>query len=507
MVTCELGNLPLLRLSAFSHPGLDFLQAIHSVWHAARYRPLVTRNLRVVNIEELDCVLQFALLSICFGRRWLRYWGGFRVAGILRRWAALDKAAPDMRILVVSQYFWPESFVINDLVAKLSSRGNVIEVLTGKPNYPDGNIFAGYIAAGCAEECFAGSVRVCRVPMRPRLTGGGRNLALNYLSFVWNGLRYFHRSVRGRSFDAILVFAPSPITAAIPAIWLKWKLGAHLAIWVQDLWPESLSATGFVRNGVVLRAAGWMVRCIYACADTLLVQSRAFHAPVARYAPAGRIVYYPNFYSNTAHVTDAPMQVPSELLSLLETKFCIVFAGNLGTAQSLETLVGAAERLRKLPELRLVVIGSGSMSEWIERQKVERKLDNLVLAGRFSQGEMPQIFSRAAGLLVTLKRAEIFSYTIPSKIQAYLAAARPVVAALDGEGARIVEEAGAGLTCPAEDADGLACCIERLYRMSPCERSRLGQAGRAYFLQHFELNRQADQLLEVLERGINEKKR
>lgn len=379
-------------------------------------------------------------------------------------------------------------------------------MLTAKPNYPDGKIFSGYSAAGCSDESFAGIVPVHRVPLRPRGAGGAKNLALNYLSFVWSGLRHFRRLVNGRDFDAILVFAPSPITAAIPAIWLKWKLGAHLAIWVQDLWPESLSATGYVRNRFALHALGWMVRGIYACADTLLVQSRAFQAPVARYAAARRIVYYPNCYSDTRRVATTSTGLPAELLALLETKFCVVFAGNLGTAQALDTLVGAAERLRMLSECRLVVVGSGSMSGWLERKREEKGLENLVLAGRFPPAEMPQIFRRAAGLLVTLKRDEIFSYTIPSKIQAYLAAARPIVAALDGEGGRVIDDAEAGFTCSAEDAEGLARCIERLYHMTPSERASLGEAGRAYFLKHFELERQADRLVELLERGINENK-
>lgn len=411
-----------------------------------------------------------------------------------------------MKIVLVSQYFWPESFIINDLVRTLAAQGHYVQVLTGKPNYPDGDIFPGYRVAGCIDECFVPGVSVHRVPLRPRGKGGAKDLVLNYLSFVFSGLHFFSRALRGtkEQIDVVFVFAPSPITSVIPAIYLKLRFKAHLAVWIQDLWPESLSATGFIRNRMALRLVGWLVRGIYACTDTLLVQSKAFTAPVARYAREDKIVYYPNSHEDSPLQPATCTHVSVELLEQLEQNFCLVFAGNLGTAQAVETLIQAAERLRHLPGCKLVLVGSGSMLAWIEAQKALRGLDNLILAGRFPPSEMPQFFSRAAGLLVTLKREEIFAYTIPSKVQAYLAAGRPVIAALDGEGARVIDEAGAGLSCPAEDSAGLARCIEQLFHMSPEEREKLGQSGRAYFLANFEMARQSQRLVEILENRINE---
>ncbi|QLG87006.1 glycosyltransferase family 4 protein [Chitinibacter bivalviorum] len=410
-----------------------------------------------------------------------------------------------MKILLVSQYFYPESFIINDIVRTLVFQGHSVSVATGKPNYPDGNIYPGYSEKKFTKDWFFSCVPVYRAPLRPRMNSGAKNLFLNYFSFVINGIRFFPNAVKNENFDVVLVFAMSPITAALPAIYLKWKFGKHLAVWIQDLWPESLSATGFVKNKWALRLVGCMVRAIYAFTDTLLVQSRAFYEPVARYAKPSKIIYYPNSYLELPINETPSTLIPAELLSVLNGGFCLVFAGNLGTAQSLETLVQVSERLKYLSEFRLILVGSGSMLSWIEEQKVLKKLDNLVLAGRFPSSEMPQIFSRAAGLLVTLKREEIFAYTIPSKVQAYLAAGRPVIAALDGEGARVIEEANAGLTCPAEDVDGLVRCIETLFQMSPLEREKLGQSGRNYFLKHFEMGRQCQRLVEILESQINKK--
>lgn len=407
-----------------------------------------------------------------------------------------------MKVLVVSQYFWPESFIINDLVSNLSAQGHVVKVLTGKPNYPDGVVFDGYSASGYQEENYKSSVSICRAPLRPRGSSGAKNLLLNYWSYIVNGLKFYPHAVKGESFDVTFVFAPSPITSVIPAIYLKWKLKNHLVVWVQDIWPESLSATGFIKNKSALRVVGLLVKGIYVFVDTLLVPSRAFREPVARYANRDKVVYYPNSYQDITPSVEET-RIPAQLLAELDNNFCLVFAGNLGAAQSVETLVEVADKLRHLFGLRIVLVGSGSMLTWIENQKQSRELDNLILAGRFPVSEMPQFFSRATGLLVTLKREEIFAYTIPSKIQAYLAAGRPIIAALDGEGARVVEEAGAGLTCPAQDAAGLARCIEQLYQMSSAERDKLGQAGRGYYLEHFEMSRQSRRLVEILESRIN----
>jgi glycosyltransferase involved in cell wall biosynthesis len=410
-----------------------------------------------------------------------------------------------MKILLVSQYFWPESFIISELVKCLVADGHTIEVLTGKPNYPDGDIFDGYTAQGCTTEYFNDVVKVHRVPIFPRGKGGSKRLVINYSSFVLSGLFYFHRMIKSAQFDVIFVFTPSPITSAIPAMYLKKRLKLPLAVWVQDLWPETLSATGFIKNRFLLHMVGRLVRWIYSAADTLLVQSQAFQKPVAQYAIKEKIVYYPNSYADTSSSTAEEGAIPKALLLELERYCCLVFAGNLGTAQSLETLINAAERLKHLTDCKLILIGSGSMSEWVAEQIKARGLNNLILAGRFPPSLMPMIFSKAAGLLVTLKRDEIFTYTIPSKIQAYLAAGRPIIASLDGEGARIITEAKAGLTSAAQDAGALALNIEQFYHMPDLLRDEMGQAGRAYFLKHFEMISQSRYLIEILEERISKK--
>lgn len=393
-----------------------------------------------------------------------------------------------MRLLIVSQYFWPESFIINDIVRMLNEQGHDIAVATGKPNYPDGKIFEGYRASGALRERYLDKIEMLRVPLWPRGKGSATNLVFNYLSFVFSGLLLLPWMLRKREFDAILVFAPSPITQAIPAIFLKWLKGARLALWIQDLWPESLAATGFVRNRFLLWVVGWVVRAIYRCCDILLVQSQAFVDPVARYACRDKIVYYPN--SIDVRSSSAVTPIPDDLRDILERHFCVVFAGNLGTAQGLDTVVQAAILLRDDPQIRLVLAGSGSRLDWLKEQQHLHELHNLVMPGRFSMAEMPQIFERSAALLVSLNDEAVFAQTIPSKIQAYLAAGRPIIASLNGEGAKVVSEARAGLVSAAGQVPPLVANIRCLKALSEAERTAMGKAGRAYFDANFEMSRQ-----------------
>jgi len=403
----------------------------------------------------------------------------------------------NVRILVVTQYFWPETFIINDLVQCLCADGHFVEVLTGKPNYPDGDIYKNYTASGSTSDLFMGKIPVHRIPVLARGRGGKR-LLLNYVSYVLSAFFYFPKFVKGKKFDVIFVFVPSPITSAIPAMYLKRRLGSHLAVWVQDFWPESVQATGFIKSRFLLGIIGRLVKWIYSVSDTLLVQSQAFAGYIKKYACEDKIVFYPNSVLEKFNDADENILIPPDLLNELVQNQCFVFAGNLGSAQSLDTIVKAAERLKDLKNCKILLIGSGSKKDWVIQQIRDRDIKNILLPGRFPPSIMPLIFFHAAGLIVSLKKEEIFSYTVPSKVQAYLAAGRPILASLDGEGGRIVKEAGSGLVSPAEDYHALAKNIEQLYHMPVSEREKLGQSGRAYFLEHFEMKKQSQRLIEIL---------
>jgi glycosyltransferase involved in cell wall biosynthesis len=387
-----------------------------------------------------------------------------------------------MKILVVSQYFWPESFRITEVVELLQRVGCHITVLTGQPNYPQGKVFTGYRAAGFGTQLHEVGYSIYRVPLVPRGRAGALGLVANYLSFVLSASLLGPWLLRKQHFDVVFVYAPSPIIQAIPAVWLTFIKRAKLVTWVQDLWPQSLEATGFVRNRRVLAMVAVLVRWIYRRNDLLLVQSQAFISPVKVMAGSTTVLYHPN--PGELAFSQAQPSGPPALV--LESGFNVVFAGNLGTVQALGTVLDAAELLLPLADLRIVLVGSGSRSEWLQQEVVRRQLGNVQLAGRFGPEAMPGILAQASALLVSLVRSPIMSQTVPSKVQAYLAAGKPIIASLDGEGVRVLEESGAGVSCPAEDAVALAQAVLRLRATPSNELQRMGEAGLIYYKQHFD---------------------
>lgn len=406
-----------------------------------------------------------------------------------------------MRVLVVSQYFWPEGFRINEVSKSLVEKGVQVDVLTGKPNYPEGKIFAGYRIGGCQREQYCGA-NISRVPLIPRGKNSSMRLALNYLSFIVSGLVFGPWLKRGRKYDVIFVYGLSPLMLALPALFLGWLKKVPVVIWVQDLWPQSLSATGYVRNRLILWAVEQVVRFIYRHADLLLVQSRAFVEPVRALASGTPIKYYPNSVDGSFAVpaTGKSPDVPG-----LEGGFSVMFAGNIGAAQGVEVIVEAATLLKEHKDIQFVVLGDGSCRQWMLQQVADRNLTNLHLPGRFPVETMPGFMQKASALLVTLADREIFAATVPNKVQAYLAAGRPIIACLPGEGARLVVEAKAGVGVKAEDGKALAEAVLGLYKMSGSERDEMGRNGRAYFYEHYDHERLVDQLIDEL-RGVVQKK-
>lgn len=389
-----------------------------------------------------------------------------------------------MNLLVVSQYFWPEEFRINDLALALRGRGHTVTVFTGKPNYPGGRYFPGYGFFGSVAEDYQG-VRVIRVPILPRGKGGRLRLVLNFLSFAVLGSILAPLRCRG-VFDAILVYEPSPISVGLPALVLKWVKRTPVLFWAQDLWPETLSATGVVRSRWVLALVDRLVRFIYRHCDLVLVQSRAFLPHVqAQGVPVEKIRYYPNTAEELYRPVAVEAQAPER--EMLPQGFRVVFAGNIGAAQDFETILAAAEKLKAERDIQWVIIGEGRLYGWVAQEIARRELRGTVrLLGRHPVESMPRFFALADILLVTLRNEPIFSLTIPTKIQSYLACARPIVAALNGEGARVIEESGSGIAVHAGSAAALADAVSRLYRLPAFERESMGRRGRAYFEREFE---------------------
>ena len=398
-----------------------------------------------------------------------------------------------MKLLVVSQYFWPETFRVNELVAELVIRGHEVTVLTGVPNYPEGEVYPAYLEHPERFTRYEGA-EVVRVPMLARGTSR-RRLALNYASFALAGSVVGAFRLRGRQFDAAFVFQTSPITAAIPALLWRELRGTPVAMWVLDLWPESVSAVGAVQNPVVLDALGRLVRFTYGRCDLILAQSKAFFAGIERWAPdPSKIRYFPG-WAEAVFDNAVPIDIAPELAPY-RSSFNVMFAGNIGEAQDFPAILDAAAALRDRDDIRWLVVGDGRARPAVEADIARRGLqDRVKLLGRFPMERMPSFFAAADALLVSLRKDPIFELTIPGKVQAYLAAGVPLLGMLDGEGARVIDEAGAGLTCPAGDGEALAERVRRLADSPAAARKRMGEAGQSYGAREFDRNALIDRLV------------
>lgn len=385
----------------------------------------------------------------------------------------------------------------------MAGRGHQITVLTGIPNYPEGKFFSGYGFTRKKVQNYKG-IKVVRVPLIPRGKGGRIRMALNYFSFAF--IASLLGPIKCRDvYDVIFVYEPSPITVGLPAIIMKKVKFAPIVFWVQDLWPESLSATGAVKSQWILDRVKTLVRFIYSRCDRILVQSRAFSKPIMSLGiEAERLTYFPN----SAESLYKPVSLESDAVERekMPEGFKVMFAGNIGAAQDFPTILKAAEYLKEYPDIHFIILGDGRMYSWVVSQIRERGLtDSVHLLGRYPVETMPRYFSLADVMLVTLRKEPIFELTIPAKVQSYMACARPIIAALDGEGTRVVNEAGVGFSCPAENPYALAQAIIKIYKTPENKRKEMGVHGREYFEKNFEpilLLKQLDGLMKEMKRGV-----
>ena len=386
-----------------------------------------------------------------------------------------------MKILLISQYFYPENFKINDLIFSLKERGHEITILTGKPNYPKGNFFDGYSWNSSDLETI-NDIPVYRSNLFPRGNGGAIRLFLNYISFAILSL-FKIRKIKG-PFDVIFVYQTSPVTVGIPAIFAKKFFKTPIYFWVQDLWPESLKAAGGIKNLYVLSFFNSLTKWIYNNSRKVLIQSNGFREYILNQGiPNDKIIFYPNLTESLYK----PLKEVKEYREFFQNEFFnIVFAGNIGEAQSFKTIIGAIDNIKELP-VKVIVVGDGRYKETALRLIKEKGLEShFNFIGSFPATEMPKFFSQADALLVSLKKNKIFSLTIPAKIQSYLACGKPVIASLDGVGAKIIIDANCGVVSPAEDTLLLSEKTRELMTLDKSKYHEMGLNARAYYEKEFD---------------------
>lgn len=388
-----------------------------------------------------------------------------------------------MRIAFISQYFFPEQFFHNAVAAGLVKRGHEVHVVTCVPNYGQNGFFGGYSNSQKRFEVWSG-ITIDRAWTIAR--GKSKlSLALNYLVFPIAGSWTVFRKIKERP-DVSFVSMPSPVFQALVGIFLKKLRGIPCVYWVQDIWPESAIYTLKLRNSIVVRALTWICGWLYRQADCILVQSAGFAPLIERFGvDRDRIRVVPN----TARSIYGPMSPESayEVANLVpQTGFRLFFAGNIGESQDFDTLMAAAHILKNHEDIKWVIIGSGRGLARAKQQVECYGLGSQVLfLGRYPEELMPSFFVHADAMLVSLKDTPIFALTVPSKLQSYFASAKPVIASLAGEGARIVRDAEAGIVVPPGYPKDLAAAILEMKSASEADRRAYGANALRYYQNNF----------------------
>jgi glycosyltransferase involved in cell wall biosynthesis len=379
-----------------------------------------------------------------------------------------------MRLLIVTQYFWPENFRINDLANELAHRGHEVTVLTGLPNYPRGKIFKEFLDNFEAFSSFE-KVKIVRVPLIPRGSGAVQ-LLMNYISFAISASLLGPWKLRGQKFDVVLICQLSPVFVGLPGAFLAWIKRVKVAMWVLDLWPDTLKALGIVKSPLIMAILGNFVSFIYRRCDLILSQSQSFIPKIKKSLGNNtRVIYFPSWAEDIfkSYKASSAPEVPDK-----DGSFNVMFAGNVGEAQDFECILSAATLLKKYSHIRWLIVGDGRMYAWVASQIELRNLrGHVLLLGRHPVERMPDFYAKADAMLVTLSDQEIFSMTIPGKLQSYMAAGMPIIAALNGEGANIIRCAKAGFTCSAGNADELASLVYKMAELPKDERQAMGNNG------------------------------
>lgn len=401
-----------------------------------------------------------------------------------------------MRIIILSQWYPPEpESKIHLLARDLAARTHQVTSVTGYPNYPSGQLYPGYRIHWRQWEYLDG-VRVLRLPLYPSHDRSALKRAANYSSFAISA------SVLGPTLigqaDVMWVYHP-PLTIGLPAWLISAARHVPFVFEIQDMWPETLAATGMFSSQSAANVLSAFARFVYRRAAAITVISPGFRQNlICKGVPAEKIQIMPNWADE-----DVFRPVPPDAALAAEYgfagRFNVLFAGNMGSAQALDAVLDAASCLQEMPAIQFVFIGDGVDAGRLKASARERGLANVRFIGRQPAEQMPRFFALADALLVHLRRNPLFEITIPSKTIAYLACGRPIIAATAGDAAEVVRDAGAGLICPPEDPAALAARVRELYEMSPETRAALGEAGRQAHLRHYTRRALVDRYETLLE--------
>ncbi|WP_412767892.1 glycosyltransferase family 4 protein [Enterococcus gallinarum] len=400
------------------------------------------------------------------------------------------------KILVVSQYFFPEQFRINDICNSWIERGYDVTVLTGIPNYPQGDFFEGYGFNKRRNENLNG-INIIRIPIIPRKKSS-MTMALNYLSFVISG--WFWKLFNKENFDMVFIYEVSPMTQALPAVWIAKKLKIPCYIYVMDLWPENFEIITGISSPLVITPLNKMVDYIYKNCNKIFTASESFKKNIqSRGVDPEKVFFWPQYAEEFYHT-----RATKSKKIIVDDKINITFAGNVGMAQGLEILPIIGQRLKKENvNIRFNIVGSGRYLETLINEVTKNALQEYFnFLEPVPPTEISEIFSASDFSFVSLQENEIFSMTIPAKLQSSMACGKPILLSASGESKDIVIKAECGYASDAGDVNHLIENIKKIVKLDKKQIEKLGNNSRNYFENNFEKEKLLDSMDSFLVEGM-----
>ena len=392
-----------------------------------------------------------------------------------------------MKILVICQHYWPEPYPLPDICEELVKRGHSVHVITDVPNYPMGVTYPAYKHRKNRQEEHNG-VQITRTWTIARRHNAIFRV-LNYYSYAISST--LKALCLKEDYDVVLTNQTSPVMMSSAAAAYAKKHHKKTVMYCMDLWPACLAAGGMKEDSPIYKAFGKISGRIYRKMDRILITSRMFRTYLMEkhQVEEEKISYLPQ-YANAVFDGVEKTQENKETVDLM-------FAGNIGAAQSLHTVLEAAERLKALPELRWHIVGDGSELENLKRLAKDKGLDQVIFHGRKPVEEMPALYASADAMLVTLTEDALISLTLPGKVQTYMAAGKPILGAANGEIPWAIEQAKCGFCAAAGDAEGLAEAVKQFLALE--NREKLGENARAFYQENFTREHFMEQLEKELE--------
>ena len=388
-----------------------------------------------------------------------------------------------MRILIITQYYWPENFRINEVSEELIKLGHKVYILTGYPNYPKGEIYSEFKKNYKKFSKYKGAV-IIRVPILPR-KANNLNLALNYISFLLSSIFVGYFKLKGKEFDLIFTCQLSPVTIGITSAFFAKIRKIPQIFWVQDLWPDTLVALNILTKNWQINLFKNLVNWIYSRCDLILAQSENILKEIKKYSSVkNNIYYFPTWGESDLFLKIAP---PAPEIKPKDI-FTILFAGNIGEAQDFPNLINAVQDMivNNVINFRIILIGDGSKKEWLKEEVKKLNIEKYFeFYNSYPLERMPSFFRHADALMVSLLNKKVFNMTIPGKIPFYLGSGIPIIGMICGAGAEVIKKSKGGWVCDSGDYLNLSKIIQNIILLEKEELKKIGIKGKEYANKEF----------------------